>query len=188
MERIEPVQEHKSIELIARQPDRATRIGSGMSKSMETMMIEFLRKSVDLLTWSPSDFKGIDPKVIVHRLNVDPMMRPIKQKKTSFGAKRNRIIEEEFGKLLEAGYFEECRGDVSKAGEQNVQELGWHDHGSDMLVKSRNEEDHLEDLKQAFKVMRTYGMKLNPSKCTVHIWSAGWQVPGVHGQRKRDRS
>ncbi|KAL0455883.1 UNVERIFIED_CONTAM: hypothetical protein Slati_0927500 [Sesamum latifolium] len=80
MERIEPVEEHRSIELIAGQPDKVTRIGSSMSKSMETMMIEFLRKSVDLFAWSPSDFKGIDPEVIVHRLNVDPMMRPIKQK------------------------------------------------------------------------------------------------------------
>ncbi|KAL0453792.1 UNVERIFIED_CONTAM: Retrovirus-related Pol polyprotein from transposon gypsy [Sesamum latifolium] len=39
----------------------------------------------------------------------------------------------------------------------------------DMLVKSRKEEDHLEDLRRAFEVMRTYGMKLNPSKCTFGV-------------------
>ncbi|KAL0455884.1 UNVERIFIED_CONTAM: Retrovirus-related Pol polyprotein from transposon gypsy [Sesamum latifolium] len=39
----------------------------------------------------------------------------------------------------------------------------------DMLVKSRKEEDHLEDLRQAFEVMRTYRMKLNPSKCTFGV-------------------
>ncbi|KAL0356123.1 UNVERIFIED_CONTAM: Retrovirus-related Pol polyprotein from transposon opus [Sesamum radiatum] len=39
----------------------------------------------------------------------------------------------------------------------------------DMLVKSRKENDHLEDLKQAFDVMRAYGMKLNPSKCTFGV-------------------
>ncbi|KAL0405364.1 UNVERIFIED_CONTAM: Gag-Pol polyprotein [Sesamum latifolium] len=73
------------------------------------MMIEFLRKSVDLFAWSPSDFKGINPEVIVHRLNVDPMVRPIKQKKRSFGAERNRIIEEEVSKLMEAGYVSEVQ-------------------------------------------------------------------------------
>ncbi|KAL0449375.1 UNVERIFIED_CONTAM: hypothetical protein Slati_1493900 [Sesamum latifolium] len=35
-----------------------------------------------------------------------------------------------------------------------------------MLVKSMKEVDHLKDLKQAFGIMRSYGMKLNPSKCT----------------------
>ncbi|KAL0355390.1 UNVERIFIED_CONTAM: Retrovirus-related Pol polyprotein from transposon gypsy [Sesamum radiatum] len=271
MERIEPAEEHKSIKLIVGQPDRATRIGSGMSKSMETMMIEFLRKSADLFAWSPSDFKGIDPEVIVHRLNVDPIMQPIKQKKRSFGAERNRIIEEEVGKLLEAEYVSEvqytdwlahvvvvpkasgnwrmctdfmdlnkaCMKDpyplpridllvdstagyelfsmmdayqsyhqIFMAEEDRIKTSFITDHGiycynvmpfdlknagatyqrlvnkmfknqvgtaievyvDDMLVKSRKEEDHLEDLKQAFKVMRTYGMKLNPNKCTFGVW------------------
>ncbi|KAL0415580.1 UNVERIFIED_CONTAM: Retrovirus-related Pol polyprotein from transposon gypsy [Sesamum latifolium] len=40
---------------------------------------------------------------------------------------------------------------------------------ADMLVKSRKSEDHLEHLKQAFDVMRTYGMKLNPTKCTFEV-------------------
>ncbi|KAL0445858.1 UNVERIFIED_CONTAM: Retrovirus-related Pol polyprotein from transposon gypsy [Sesamum latifolium] len=39
----------------------------------------------------------------------------------------------------------------------------------DMLVKSMKEVDHLKDLKQAFGIMRSYGMKLNPSKCTFGV-------------------
>ncbi|KAL0446167.1 UNVERIFIED_CONTAM: Retrovirus-related Pol polyprotein from transposon opus [Sesamum latifolium] len=38
----------------------------------------------------------------------------------------------------------------------------------DMLVKS-TEEDHLKNLEQAFRTMRAYGMKLNPSKCTFGV-------------------
>ncbi|KAL0292427.1 UNVERIFIED_CONTAM: hypothetical protein Sradi_6989800 [Sesamum radiatum] len=38
----------------------------------------------------------------------------------------------------------------------------------DMLVKSR-EEVHLKDLKHAFGIMRAYGMKLNPNKCTFGV-------------------
>ncbi|KAL0400701.1 UNVERIFIED_CONTAM: hypothetical protein Slati_4100000 [Sesamum latifolium] len=37
------------------------------------------------------------------------MVRPAKQKKRSFGAERNRIIEEEVNKLLEAGYVSEVQ-------------------------------------------------------------------------------
>ncbi|KAL0355818.1 UNVERIFIED_CONTAM: hypothetical protein Sradi_4028700 [Sesamum radiatum] len=39
---------------------------------------------------------------------------------------------------------------------------------NDMLVKSK-EEDHLRELKRAFGVMRDYGMKLNPDKCTFGV-------------------
>ncbi|KAL0444302.1 UNVERIFIED_CONTAM: hypothetical protein Slati_2152900 [Sesamum latifolium] len=39
----------------------------------------------------------------------------------------------------------------------------------DMLVKSMKGDDHLKDLKQAFEIMRAYGMKLNPDKCTFRV-------------------
>ena len=35
----------------------------------------------------------------------------------------------------------------------------------DILVKSRREEDHLEDLRETFGTLRSYNMKLNPGKC-----------------------
>ena len=39
----------------------------------------------------------------------------------------------------------------------------------DMLVKSRREEDHLEDLKETFNTLRSYNMKLNPEKCAFGV-------------------
>ena len=38
-----------------------------------------------------------------------------------------------------------------------------------MLVKSRREEDHLEDLKEMFNTLRSYNMKLNPEKCAFGV-------------------
>ena len=34
----------------------------------------------------------------------------------------------------------------------------------DMVVKSRKDEDHLEDLEEAFDILDEYNMKMNPSK------------------------
>ncbi|KAL0462026.1 UNVERIFIED_CONTAM: hypothetical protein Slati_0090200 [Sesamum latifolium] len=76
---------------------------------MEALMMEFLRDSVDMFAWSPSDFKGIDPEVIVHSLNVDPIAKLVKKKKRSFGVERNNIIEEEMNKLLDTGYVSEVQ-------------------------------------------------------------------------------
>ncbi|KAL2237788.1 UNVERIFIED_CONTAM: Retrovirus-related Pol polyprotein from transposon 17.6 [Sesamum indicum] len=39
----------------------------------------------------------------------------------------------------------------------------------DMLVKSTRSQDHLEDLVQAFSIMRSHGMKLNHDKCTFGV-------------------
>ena len=50
----------------------------------------------------------------------------------------------------------------------------------DMLVKSRREEDHLEDLKETFDTLRSYNMKLNPGKCAFGVMAGkflGFIVP-----------
>ena len=39
----------------------------------------------------------------------------------------------------------------------------------DMLVKSIREDDHLSDLQETFDTLRTYNMKLNPSKCVFGV-------------------
>ena len=41
----------------------------------------------------------------------------------------------------------------------------------DMLVKSREEEDHLDDLIETFNTLRQYNMKLNPSKYAFGVSS-----------------
>ena len=41
----------------------------------------------------------------------------------------------------------------------------------DMLVKSKEEENHLDDLKETFNMLRQYNMKLNPSKCAFGVFS-----------------
>ena len=40
-----------------------------------------------------------------------------------------------------------------------------------MLVKSKEEEDHLDDLRETFNTLRQYNMKLNPSKCAFGVSS-----------------
>ena len=39
----------------------------------------------------------------------------------------------------------------------------------DMLLKSRREDDHLDGLKETFDTLRSYNMKLNPSKCAFGV-------------------
>ena len=45
---------------------------------------------------------GIDPTVITHRLNVNPSFKSVKQKRRSFSPERQKAINEEVGKILQA--------------------------------------------------------------------------------------
>lgn len=51
---------------------------------------------------------GIDPSVMVHRLNFSREVRPVRHKKRNFSAKKNASIQEEVNKLLETKFIEEC--------------------------------------------------------------------------------
>ena len=52
-------------------------------------------------------------------------------------------------------------------------QIGWNVevYVDDMLVKSQDEEIHLDDLHETFDTLRQYNMKLNPSKCAFRVSS-----------------
>ena len=51
--------------------------------------------------------KGIHPSIASHRLNVLPSTRPVRQKVRCFHLNRQKIIQDEIDKLLEAGFIRE---------------------------------------------------------------------------------
>ena len=50
---------------------------------------------------------GIDPSIIVHKLNVSPSFPSVRQKKRVFAQERDKAIAEEVQKLLEANFIRE---------------------------------------------------------------------------------
>ena len=50
---------------------------------------------------------GINPSVMVHKLNVSPSFLPVRQKKRVFTQERDKAIVEEVRKLLEADFIRE---------------------------------------------------------------------------------
>ena len=57
---------------------------------------------MEVLAWKQEDMGGVDLAVITHRLNVNPFFKPAKQKRRSFAPERQKAINEEIGKLLQA--------------------------------------------------------------------------------------
>ena len=99
--RPEPSEEPKPV-LLDDDPEHLAYIGSKLAEDLKNLLIHFLRQNRDVFAWKQADMGGIDPTVITHRLNVSPSFKPIKQKMRSFAPERQKAINEEVNKLLQA--------------------------------------------------------------------------------------
>uniref|UniRef100_A0A2N9HQ03 Uncharacterized protein n=1 Tax=Fagus sylvatica TaxID=28930 RepID=A0A2N9HQ03_FAGSY len=238
---VKPSGELDTIELEDGRPERTTKIGADLPPKMKESLVQFLKDNKDVFAWSHEDMPGINPSIISHKLNVDPSLRPIKQKRRVFAPERNNAIMEEVDKLLAANFIREvfypdwlanvvmvkkntrkwqmcvdftdlnkaCYNQIvmdesdqektsfitsrglfcykvmpfglknAGATYQRLMNRMFHDqigrnvevYVDDMLVKSKEEDGHLDDLRETFQTLRKYQMKLNPSKCAFGVYS-----------------
>ena len=83
----ESVEELEEVILDESRPGRTTRMGTLASLTIRQDLAGFLRMNQDVFAWSHEDMPGIDPSIIVHRLNVNPESPPVRQKKRVFAQK-----------------------------------------------------------------------------------------------------
>jgi hypothetical protein len=69
--------------------------------------VNFLHRNIEVFAWSHKDMPGISPEEIIHILNVDPDMKPVKQKRRKFSPERVEDIVVEVEKLLKAQFIQE---------------------------------------------------------------------------------
>ena len=74
---------------------RNLKIGSKFSEGLRRRLIDFLRLNSDCFAWSHLDMPGIDPEIIMHQLQVDPLHQLIRQKQRKFAPERDTIINKE---------------------------------------------------------------------------------------------
>ena len=96
-----PSEELESIQLDD-QSEHLVYIGSKLAKDVRDLLIHFLKQNIGVFTWKQEDMGGINPAVIIHKLNISPSFKPVKQQRRSFVPKRQKAINEEVNKLLQA--------------------------------------------------------------------------------------
>ena len=77
----EPVEELEEVTLDESRLERTTRMGTLATQPIRQALASFLKMNQDVFAWSHENMLGIDPSIIVHRLNVNPASSPIRQKK-----------------------------------------------------------------------------------------------------------
>ena len=103
----EKVEALETVELVDEEPMKTTKVGMTISVDMKKKLVQFLKKNLDLFSWSHEDMSGISLKVIQHRLNVDPEKKPVQQSRQVFAPEWNQAITDEVNKLLSASFIQE---------------------------------------------------------------------------------
>ena len=70
-------------------------------------LIEFLRRNIDMFSWSAYEGPGVDPNFICHHLNVNPSIIPRKQPPRRSSKKHSDAIRDEVIKLKQVGAIKE---------------------------------------------------------------------------------
>ncbi|KAF8079800.1 hypothetical protein N665_1000s0005 [Sinapis alba] len=83
-------------------PERTVGIGSELSNDLTTDITTFLHVNKSTFAWTTANMPGIDPTITAHRLNVDPMYKPIKQKRHKLGPERAKAVNDKGDRLLGA--------------------------------------------------------------------------------------
>ncbi|XP_074352742.1 uncharacterized protein LOC141691890 [Apium graveolens] len=78
-----------------------------MGADLKEKVITIIRQYHEVFAWGSEDMLGLDPKTAKHCLNVQLEAKPVKQKKRTFVVERQKVIEAEVEKLLEAKFIEE---------------------------------------------------------------------------------
>ncbi|RVW98476.1 Transposon Ty3-I Gag-Pol polyprotein [Vitis vinifera] len=92
---------------ISEEETHLTYISSLLTPEEPRNIQDALRQSHDVFAWAHSDMKGIHPSIVSHKLNILPTARPVRQRVRRFHPDKQKIIQDEIDKLLEAGFIRE---------------------------------------------------------------------------------
>ncbi|CAH9133280.1 unnamed protein product [Cuscuta epithymum] len=107
--RAEPSEGTEDVTLDPATPERKVKIGTGLSAELRAEVITVLTMYQGIFARGPEDMPGISRDVISHRLDVNTMSNPVKQKKRYMSSDRREFVRKEVGTLLKIGHIKEVK-------------------------------------------------------------------------------
>ncbi|XP_071699285.1 uncharacterized protein [Rutidosis leptorrhynchoides] len=84
-------------------PDQRIQIGATLSTNAKDMLCKLLAPNIDVFACEPSDMTGVPREIAQHRLNVNPNITPVIQKKRAMAFERSEFLDNEVQRLVDAG-------------------------------------------------------------------------------------
>ncbi|GAA0157296.1 hypothetical protein LIER_14598 [Lithospermum erythrorhizon] len=76
-----PHKEIVKVPFSKKEPEKTFRVGTMLNEDHKEGSMPLIREYKDIFAWGPENMSGIDTSVALHKLHVDSMYKPIKQKK-----------------------------------------------------------------------------------------------------------
>ncbi|GAV82243.1 hypothetical protein CFOL_v3_25695 [Cephalotus follicularis] len=89
-ERPQPVEDVLQVPMEEGNNEKVFQVGSQLREAEKGKLITFLRNNKDDFAWSAEEVPRIIPDVMVHKLSVDPVRHPTRQKKRNFVPERQQ--------------------------------------------------------------------------------------------------
>ncbi|GJU65214.1 reverse transcriptase domain-containing protein [Tanacetum coccineum] len=88
-------------------PKQTVAIGSTLTEKGRKELCSLLKQNLDIFAWKPADMTGVPRSIAEHRLNIREGCSPVRQKKRGHAPERNKAIQKEVEKLVDAGIMKE---------------------------------------------------------------------------------
>ncbi|GKC56458.1 reverse transcriptase domain-containing protein [Tanacetum coccineum] len=158
-------------------PKQTVAIGSTLTKEGRKALCGLIKRNLDIFVWKHEDMTGVPRHLAEHRLNIREGRPLVKQKKRSQAPERNKAIQEEVEKLIDASIMKEvhCYSRLLEGGiplRVSLQKQIGRNlelYVDDLVIKSRTKQEIIRDIEETFKTLREINLKLNPKKCTFRI-------------------
>lgn len=82
-------------------------LSASLSSEEAEQYVQLLKEYWGKFAWSYADMPGLDPEIAVHRLNIKPDAKPIKQAQRRFHPLLMKKIEKEVQKWKDVGFIRE---------------------------------------------------------------------------------
>ena len=68
-------------------------ISEGLSPSEKKDLISLVQEYIDVFAWNYEDMPGLDPRVAMHRLNINMDIKPVKKQQRQFRPEIMEVIQ-----------------------------------------------------------------------------------------------
>ena len=89
--------------------ERMVKICKGLPKGEKRKLIALLKEYKDVYAGDYEEMPRLDPKLVTHRLNVDPKAKPVKQPARKYRLDVEENIKIKVNKILKVGFIEEIK-------------------------------------------------------------------------------
>ncbi|XP_071718842.1 uncharacterized protein [Rutidosis leptorrhynchoides] len=90
-------------------PDKRIQVGGNLSDEIKDQLRDILVANMDIFVWCEDDMTGVPRNIAEHKLNANPNLTPVHQKKRPMSPERIECLSLEVDKLVHANILREVR-------------------------------------------------------------------------------